>query len=178
MVKIGAVLAVSFNADNYNEVVRDSFKDVIQGGKDFKVLCAFEHYINGHPFDFVFDTVEAYEKWVIEYEWRYFLIPLELVPAISHYADFVKTTFPELIFDVVLQRQAVTVGGVVVEVPTTMVKMIPCNCTHWTDEGLQLLDAVIENWNTSYPGEVINFQYKFETFDEFKAFRDSQIQVL
>jgi hypothetical protein len=77
----------------------------------------------------------------------------------------------------VLSRQIITVEGVDVEVPVNQIKMIPCNCTHWSDEGVQLLEAVTENWNTSVPNKAINFQVAFESFDLFKAFRDEQIQV-
>ncbi len=129
--------------------------------------------------------IANYQKDIITGEWRlrdallykYFLIPLDLVPNIAHYAGFVYQTFPELIFDVVLQSQTITVEGTDVSVPSNQVKLIPCCCTHWTDEGLMLLDAVIENWNTSVPNKTINFQYSFESFDLFKAFRDEQIQV-
>lgn len=109
--------------------------------------------------------------------YKYFLIPVELVPNIAHYADFVKETFPDLIFDVVLDRQIIPVEGVNVEVPTTQVKMIPCNCTQWTEEGLQLLDAVTENWNTSNPNKLITFPVKFESYAEFETFRNEHLQV-
>ena len=77
-----------------------------------------------------------------------------------------------------LERQLIPVEGVDVLVPSNQIKMIPCNCTHWSDEGLMVLEAVIENWNTSVPNKQINFQYAFESFDLFKQFRDEQIQVL
>lgn len=143
----------------------------------------FEYELTDEPFSIV--DFNNWKKDLTTGEWklrdellyRYFLIPLDLVPNIAHYAGFVKDTFPELIFDVILDKQDITVEGVNVEVPVNQVKMIPCNCTRWTDEGLQLLDAVIENWNTTHPNKLINFQVKFESYDEFKVFRDGHVQV-
>ena len=144
----------------------------------------FEYELTDEPFSIV--DFNNWKKDLTTGEWKlrdellykYFLIPLDLVPNIAHYADFVKETFPELIFDVILDKQVITVEGVNVEVPVNQVKMIPCNCTRWTEEGLQLLDAVIENWNTSNPTKLITFQVKFESYEEFKVFRDGHVQVL
>ena len=76
--KIGIIKAVNFNPENYSEVVRDSFVDVIQGGENYKVLTAFEHYFNEN-FDHVFDTAEGYQAWLekgvdkeivnVQYDW-------------------------------------------------------------------------------------------------------------
>jgi hypothetical protein len=133
---------------------------------DILPLELSEYFINHQRFNYIYEN-----------EYKYFLIPLDLVPNIAHYAGFVYQTFPELIFDVVLERQTITVEGVDVDVPVNQIKMIPCNCTHWSDEGVQLLEAVTENWNTSVPNKTINFPVAFESFDLFKAFRDEQIQV-
>ncbi len=144
---------------------------------------AFDFELTDEPFSI--DDFQNWQKDLSTGEWKlraellykYFLIPLDLVPNIAHYAGFVKETFSELIFDVILDKQTISVEGVDIEVPTNQVKLIPCNCTHWTEEGLMLLDAVIENWNTSNPNKVINFQVKFESFEEFKTFRDGHIQL-
>ena len=76
--KTGIIKAVNFNPENYSEVVRYSFVDVIQGGEDYKVLTAFEHYFNEN-FDHVFDTLEGYQEWLengvdkeivnVQYDW-------------------------------------------------------------------------------------------------------------
>ena len=76
--KTGIIKAINFNPENYSEVVRNSFTDVIQGGEDYKVLTAFEHYFNEH-FDHVFDTAEGYQEWLengvdkeivnVQYDW-------------------------------------------------------------------------------------------------------------
>ena len=77
--KTGIIKAVNFNPENYSEVVRDSFTDVIQGGEDYKVLTAFEHYFNEN-FEHVFDTLERYQEWLekgvnktitnVKYDWN------------------------------------------------------------------------------------------------------------
>ena len=98
MVKIGLIQSANFNPDNYSEIVINRFTDIEVGADSYKMLFAFSEYIDGYPFDKIFDTHEELELWKLEYEWKYFLIPLDLVPAIAHYSGFVKQTFPELIF--------------------------------------------------------------------------------
>src|SRR5690554_4300353 len=76
--KTGIIKAVNFNPENYSGVVRNSFVDVIQGGENYKVLTAFEHYFNEN-FDHVFDTLEGYQEWLengvdkeivnVQYDW-------------------------------------------------------------------------------------------------------------
>jgi len=179
--KIGIIKTENFDPLNYSEVVRGAFEDVELTGIEYKKLFAFDTYIDTYPFDYVFDTEEEFQNWINNEQYpplyKYFLIPLDLVPNIAHYAGFVYQTFPELIFDVVLESQTITVEGVDVIVPSNQIKLIPCNCTHWSEEGLMLLEAVIENWNTAVPNKTINFPIKFESFDLFKSFRDEQIQV-
>ena len=177
--KIGIIKTSSFNILDYPEVIRDAFEDIELLGITHKKLFAFEDYINGYPFDYVFDTEEEFQTWINNEQYpplyKYFLIPLDLVPQIGHYSGFVKQTFPELIFDVILESQTIPVEGIDVVVPSNQVKLIPCNCTHWSVEGLQLLDAVIQNWNTAVPNKTINFPVKFESFVLFTQFRDSNI---
>lgn len=116
-------------------------------------------------------------KFIDKPDWKYFLIPLDLVPYISHYSDFVKEAYPELIFDIIVENRTLQVEGADVVIPHKQIKVIPCSCTRWSDEGLELLDAVIENWNVTYPDKQINFQVAFESFEEFENFRNEHIII-
>lgn len=79
MVKIGVIKSDNFNPENYSEVVRNSFKEVIQSGINYKVLTAFDHYFNEY-FDLIFESNEGYQKWLesgvdktitkVEYDWN------------------------------------------------------------------------------------------------------------
>ncbi|MBI9064886.1 MAG: hypothetical protein JEZ14_23065 [Marinilabiliaceae bacterium] len=79
MVKIGVISSMSFNTDNFDEIVKGAFIDIIQQGKSYKVLYAFEQYITGYSFDYVFDTHDSYDQWLaygidktickVEYDW-------------------------------------------------------------------------------------------------------------
>ena len=124
-------------------------------------------------FNFIYENSRL--KLKEELLWKYFLIPLDLVPYISHYSDFVKEAYPELIFDVVVENRTIEVEGVDVLIPHKQIKVIPCSCTRWTDEGVDLLDAIVENWNVTYPDKQIDFQVAFESFEEFENFRNEQI---
>ena len=101
---------------------------------------------------------------------KYFLIPIELVPQIKHYSEWVKMTYPDLVFDVTLTKDEVVVEGTTFNIPSSTLKMIPCSVTRWVDEGVQLLDAIVENWNYSVPSKQINFDVKFESYSELMEF--------
>ena len=77
-----------------------------------------------------------------------------------------KLAYPTLI---------IIVEGVLITLPTAIVNVVPCLVTHWTEEGLQVLEAVIGSWNNQKPTKVINVPYKFESYNELIAFRDGQI---
>lgn len=122
------------------------------------------------------------DQWrLVEGEWinekagyKYFLIPSDLVPQISHYAGFVKEALFYLSFNVKAASVDAVVEGVDVESPL-YINHIPCSCTHWTEEGLMLLDAIIENWDTTYPNKPLREPYKFESYNELIAFRNACI---
>lgn len=105
--------------------------------------------------------------------YKYFLIPTELVANIKHYAGFVKDAYPELMFDVVLSSESIPVEEKTIRVVTNSLSVIPCAVTRWTDEGLMVLDAVVENWNYNVPSKRITFDVKFESYSELIAFRNS-----
>ena len=77
--KTGIIKAANFNPENYSEVVRDSFQDIIQNGIEYKMIFCFEKYVNEN-FDHVFDTLEGYQVWLekgvnktitnVKYDWN------------------------------------------------------------------------------------------------------------
>jgi len=179
MVKLGLIQASKFNSENYHELVRSSFKQVELLGNSYYKLFAFNQYIDGYDFDYVFNSEEELQAWLQDEQYpplfKYFLIPVEIVPTIKQYAGFVNKSYPDLIFDYTLQQDEVEVEGETVTVPTSVIKMLPCNCTKWTSQGLAVLDKVIKEYNQVYPTKQIDFQVKFETWLEFKAFRDNYL---
>ena len=121
-----------------------------------------DHFANYERFD---NDKSAY---------KYFIIPSDMVSAISHYAGFVKEALIHLSFNVPCGYSTAIVEGEDVQTPF-YINHIPCSCTHWTDDGLQLLEACVENWNTSNPLKQMVEPYKFESYNELIAFRDGQI---
>ena len=107
--------------------------------------------------------------------YKYFLIPTELISNIKHYAGFVKKAYPEMMFSVILSSEDLSVEGEIIKVVTNTLSMIPCAVTRWTEEGLQLLDAVVENWNHSSPSKTILFDVKFESYNDLIAFRNANL---
>ena len=170
--KIGIIKTENFNPENYSAVVRESFTE----HKGYKVLNAMEHYFNEH-FEIVFDNDEDFETWKHKDELKYFILPLDLVPSIAHYADWVKEAYPDRIFDVVLERKEIIVEGQPVIVPTNILKMIPCAITNFNEEGEMLLEAVIESWNTQAPSKRIDFEVKFYRLDDLNAFIENAKQI-
>ena len=137
--------------------------------EDFGDLIAedsaiFLHTSNGELWRFIND------EWINEKEgYKYFLIPSDIVPQISHYAGFVKEALFHLSFNVKVFDVNTIVEGKEVK-SHLFINQIPCSCTHWTDEGLQLLDAVVENWNATYPLKPMREPYKFESYSELMEF--------
>lgn len=61
-----AIIASSkFNPLNYSEVVRNSFTDVMHRAVPYKCLHAFEQYITGFQFDYVFDTQADLDAFIV-----------------------------------------------------------------------------------------------------------------
>lgn len=111
--------------------------------------------------------------WVDEKaDYKYFLIPSDMVSQIANYAGFVKEALFELSFNVKVNEIPTIVEGEEVKSPL-FINFIPCSCTRWTDEGLQLLDAVIDYWNSANVMKQIGFDVKFESYNELIAFRNS-----
>lgn len=114
-------------------------------------------------------------EWVNEKEgYKYFLIPSDLVPNISHYAGFVKEALTHLAFNVLCGYSTAMVEGEDVQTPL-YINHIPCSCTHWTEEGLQLLEACVENWNHSNLLKQMKEPYKFDSYNELIDFKNSQM---
>ena len=131
--------------------------------------AVFIHQSDGEQWRFINN------EWINEKEgYKYFLIPSDLVPAISHYAGFIKEALFHLAFNVKVSSVATIVEGEEVESPL-FINFIPCSCTHWTEEGLQLLDAVVENWDATYPLKPMREPYKFESYNELMAFRNENL---
>lgn len=136
----------------------------------------FEHEIDGsEPFS-GFDIINWRKdmgtgEWVSTLpNYSYFILPLDLIPSIKHYSDWVKEAYPEKIFDVVLASEEIEVEGQMVTVPTNILKMIPCGITAFNPEGEMLLEAVIESWNTQAPNKAIDFNVKFYSLTELDNF--------
>ncbi len=64
--KIAVIQTVNFDASNYSEVIQDKFVDITQNETAYKKLFAFNNYIDDYDFDFVFDSIDGYEAWLLE----------------------------------------------------------------------------------------------------------------
>ena len=124
-----------------------------------------------------FETYELYAAAKRAQTYSFFILPLDLIPQIAHYSDWVKEAYPEKIFDVVLDKKEVIVEGQSVTIPTNILKMIPCGITKFNEEGEMLLEAVIENWNTQIPSKRIDFGVKFYKLDDLNAFIENAKQI-
>lgn len=167
--KIYIIQTANFIPENYSEIIRDKFTDEMYEGVEYKQIFTFEHHIHTTEGLF-FNTQEDFQNWKNQHEYDYFILPLDLVPSIKHYASWVKETYPDRIFDVVLSTDEIEVEGQMVTVPTNILKMIPCGITAFNSEGEMLLEAVIESWNTQAPNKAIGFNVKFYSLTELDNF--------
>lgn len=64
--KIGIIQKSKFNISNYSDVIKlNDFTEVNHRTVVYKKLVAFEEYINGYPFDYVFDTIEELDAFIV-----------------------------------------------------------------------------------------------------------------
>lgn len=169
MIKIGVTKK---DVTAFKTFLQSDFKVIERAGEKYNYLLAFEQYIDA-KFEYQFDSVEEYEEWLTDFV--YFLIPTDFVSLIGHYSGFVKEALIDKRFDLILSKEDVEVEGKIISVPTNVVNVIPCSVTHWTEEGLQVLEAVIGSWNNQNPTKVINIPYKFESYNELISFRNANI---
>ena len=100
----------------------------------------------------------------------YYIIPLEIIGRIKQYSGYVIKTYPELIFDVTLASEEIVIESTTLIIPRNQIWMLPCSSRYYTNEAVQLLDAIIELWNVDNPDKQVNFQYKFNSYAELMAF--------
>ena len=163
--KIGLIAKDRFVKENYDPVIQNAFEEVAFKTLPYMYLLAMDKYIDGYDFDVVFNDVADYNDGLV-----YYLIPLEIMPYIKHYSGYVAICRHDLAFDVVLQYDEVIVEGETLRVPSNVIKMLPCCSTYYNPEAVQVLEAIIENWNVSNPTKQINFQFMFNTYGEFQNF--------
>ena len=58
---------------------------------------------------------------------------------------------------------------------TNTVSVIPCSVTHWSEDGLMVLESVIGSWNNQNPTKTINVPYKFESYNDLITFRNENL---
>lgn len=167
MIKIGATKK---DLKEFDEILQSDFKVIERAGEQYNYLLAFEQYIDS-KFEYQFNTIEEYEEWLVDFV--YFIIPTDFVPMIDHYSGFVKEVLIDKRFDLILESKEIDVEGKLIKVPTNVVNVIPCSATHWTDEGLAVLDAVIGSWNNQNPTKTIVAPYQFENYNDLIVFRNA-----
>ena len=69
----------------------------------------------------------------------------------------------------------IEIDGVLTKVPTSIVNVMPCSVTDWTDEGLAVLESIIGSWNNQNPTKIIGVPYTFESYTDLIAFRDGKL---
>lgn len=156
----------------FADYLQNDFKQITRAGVNYNYLLAFEEHIT-NDFEIQFETTEAYEEWLVDFV--YFIVPTDFVSYIEHYSGFVKEAFPQLAFNIICEQKDIIVEGATVQVPTSVVNVIPCSVTHWSEEGLMVLESVIGSWNNQNPTKIINVPYKFESYNDLIAFRNANL---
>ena len=105
--------------------------------------------------------------------YKYFLIPTDFITYIKHYSGFVKKAYPDLAFNLILTSDDIVVEGETMRIVTNTVSVIPCSVTHWSEDGLMVLESVIGSWNNQNTTKTINVPYKFESYNDLIAFRNA-----
>lgn len=161
------------NIAEFEDYLQNDFEQITRCYVTYNKLFAFENHIDGR-FELQFDTIEEYDAWLVSFV--YFLIPSDIVPQIAHYSGFAKEALFDKAFNVKVNEVETIVEGQTLMSPL-FINYIPCSCTHWTEDGLMLLDAIIENWNNSNPLKQIKEPFKFESYKDLESFIENAKQI-
>lgn len=162
---IGIVEKSRYLISNYPNYRESDFVEFVRAGVTYYKIVAFDY---SYDFDIVFNNEDEFNEWLVDFV--YFIIPTDFVSMIDHYSGFVKEALIDKRFDIICATAQIDVEGNLITVPTAVVNVIPCSVTHWTEDGLAVLDAVIGSWNNQNPKKVIDIPYKFESMAELQAF--------
>jgi hypothetical protein len=170
MIKIG--LIKNFDPSLFEDYLVCDFNLVNRGGTDYHQLTAFSEYIDDR-FDLSFNSIEDYNKWLTDF--IYIIIPSELIPSLVELSSFVEDIDVANQFNVVLSKTSITTrNAATYNIPCDVINMTPCKLLAWEKGDDDILQGIIEVWNSYEDYRVIDFACKFDSLPELEAFKAMQ----
>jgi len=165
--KIGLTTAP---VSDFADYLQADFTQVSRGGITYNKLFAFTEHIDAR-FDHVFDNEEEMSEWLTDFV--YFIVPTDFVPYISQYRAVVKEAYPQLAFNIVCSTETIEIAGVATAVPSSVVNDLPGSAAYFDEPGIAIIDSIIASWNSANPNKIINPPYRFDSYKELIAYRES-----
>jgi len=163
------------NPSSYPAFFKDEdFAPITRCGIIYYKVLALSHYIDELPFDYRFDSEEAYQTWLTDF--FYVIIPSELIPSLVDLSAFVEDIDVDNQFNVILSTTDITTrNAATYKVPCDVINMTPCKLLAWEAGDDTLLQGIIDVWNSQEDYRVIDFACKFDSYAELEAFKILQI---
>lgn len=113
---------------------------------------------------------------LIAIDYKYIIVPNELIPSLSTQVAKVEDICFDKTFDYILQKQVIeTRVGNVGEIATLTVKMTPCKVIEITEEDKTALQTIIQHFNAMYnPHRYLQCVCTFDNLAALDAFIDAQ----
>lgn len=151
----------------------EDFVAITRCGITYYKVLAIAHYIDELPFDYSFDTEEAYQTWLTDF--IYVIIPSELIPSLVELSSFVEDIDVANQFNVVLSKTSITTrNAATYSIPSDVINMTPCKLLAWEPGDDAILQGIIDVWNSYEDYRVIDFACKFDSYAELEAFKAMQ----
>ena len=163
------------NISEFENFLQQDFTEVTRGGIIYNKLFAFDNYIDDR-FEISFDDDEEFQTWLTDFV--YFIVPSEYIPAISRYKNVVKEAYPKLAFNIVCEKYTINIAGEDIEVPSSVVNVIPGSANMFDEFGINITDTIINNWNSMNPNKKISKPYRFNSYKELIDYREKCINMI
>ena len=160
------------NISEFEDYLQSDFTEITRGGIIYNKLFAFEVHINDR-FEITFDNEEEFQTWLTDFV--YFIVPSDYIPVISRYKNVVREAYPKLAFNIVCEKYKINIAGEDIEIPSSIVNVIPGSANMFDEAGINIIDTIINNWNSMNPNKQILPPYRFNSYKELIEYREKCI---
>lgn len=155
---------------SFADYLQADFSQVTRGGITYNKLFAFAEHID-ERFERAFASEEELQEWLTDFV--YFIVPTDYVPFIKHYRSVVQEAYPHLAFNIVCRTETINIAGADTVVPASVVNVLPGSAAYFDEAGIAIIDSIISSWNAKNPAKMIPQPYRFDTYRELIAYRDT-----
>jgi hypothetical protein len=157
----------------HGQLIAEASSPIVRCGIDYYMVAMADESYNYQLFDYVFDSYEQLNQWLTDF--IYVIIPSELIPSLVELSSFVEDIDVANQFNVILSKTSITTrNAATYNIPCDVINMTPCKLLAWEKGDDDILQGIIEVWNSYENYRVIDFSCKFDSYAELEAFKEMQ----